>query len=160
MKNTVIYPGSFDPPTNGHINIVERSLKIFDRVIVAVAEHSTKVPIFSPAERVEMMQTIFSTHKNVIIEPFSGLLMTYARQKGVQKILRGIRNVGDYEFESQMMLVNRALDPELDTIFMMTEGRFSHISSSIIREIVTLGGSITGMVHPVVEQKLKSKLTP
>ena len=160
MKNTVIYPGSFDPPTNGHINIVERSLKIFDRVIVAVAEHSTKVPIFSPAERVEMMQTIFSTHKNVIIEPFSGLLMTYARQKGVQKILRGIRNVGDYEFESQMMLLNRALDPELDTIFMMTEGRFSHISSSIIREIVTLGGSITGMVHPVVEQKLKSKLTP
>lgn len=158
MKNTVICPGTFDPPTNGHINIVERALQIFDRVIIAVAVHSTKTPIFSPDERVGMLKEIFKDHPNVAVEPFSGLVVEYARQKGVHKILRGIRNVSDYEFENQMMLANRALNPEIDTLFMMTEGRFSHISSSIIREVMTLGGAITGMVHPVVEERLKEKL--
>lgn len=158
MKTTVICPGTFDPPTNGHINIVERALKIFDRVIVAVAEHSTKTPIFTPTERVAMLKEIFKKQSHVEVDHFSGLMVHYARERGVQKILRGIRNVSDYEFENQMMLANRALDPEIDTLFMMTEGRFSHISSSIIREIVTLGGNATGMVHPVVEEKLKSKL--
>ncbi len=158
MKNTVICPGTFDPPTNGHINIVERALQIFDTVIVAVAEHSTKAPIFSPADRVAMLREIFKGHPQVEIDQFSGLMVQYARKRGVQKILRGIRNVSDYEFESQMMLANRALDPEVDTLFMMTEGRFSHISSSIIRDIVTLGGNVAGMVHPVGEVELKKKL--
>lgn len=159
MKNTVICPGTFDPPTNGHINIVERALKVFDHVIVAVAEHSTKAPIFTPAERVTMLKEIFKDQPHVEIDQFSGLMVDYARGHGVKKVLRGIRNVSDYEFENQMMLANRALDPEIDTLFMMTEGRFSHISSSIIREIVTLGGNVAGMVHPVVEGKLKKKLT-
>lgn len=158
MKNTVICPGTFDPPTNGHINIVERALQIFDTVIIAVAEHSTKAAIFSTVERAAMLREIFKNHSHVEVDQFSGLMVQYARKRGVQKILRGIRNMSDYEFEFQMMLVNRALDPEVDTIFMMTEGRFSHISSSIIREIVGVGGHVTGMVHPVVEAQLKQKL--
>lgn len=159
MKNTVICPGTFDPPTNGHINIVERALKIFDHVIVAVAVQSTKTPHFTAAERVDMLKTIFANHPNVEIDQFDGLMVEYARKRGVHKILRGIRNVSDYEFENQMMLANRALTPSIDTIFMMTEGQLSHISSTIIREIVRLGGNVSGMVHPVVEEKLKEKLT-
>lgn len=158
MKNTVICPGTFDPPTNGHINIVERALKVFGHVIVAVAVNVTKTPTFTPAERVAMLKEIFKDHPNVEVDQFAGLMVDYARGHGVKNILRGIRNVSDYEFENQMMLANRALDPEVDTLFMMTEGRFSHISSSIIREIVTLGGNVAGMVHPVVEEKLKFKL--
>lgn len=158
MKNTVICPGTFDPPTNGHINIVERALKIFDHVIIAVAVQSTKAPYFTAAERVAMLKTIFSDHPNVEIDQFDGLVVEYARKRGVHKILRGIRNVSDYEFENQMMLANRALTPDIDTIFMMTEGQLSHISSTIIREIVRLGGNVSGMVHPVVEKKLKEKL--
>ncbi len=158
MKNTVICPGTFDPPTIGHINIVERALNIFDRVIVGVAIQSTKAPHFTVAERVAMLKTIFSDYPNVEIDAFDGLIVEYAKRRGVHKILRGIRNVGDYEFENQMMLANRALHPEIDTIFMMTEGQYSHISSTIIREIVRLGGNVSGMVHPVVEEKLKAKL--
>lgn len=158
MKNTVICPGTFDPPTNGHINIVERALKIFDHVIVAVAVQSTKTPYFTAAERVAMLKTIFSNHPNVEIDSFDGLIVEYARKRSVHKILRGIRNVSDYEFENQMMLANRALTPDIDTIFMMTEGQLSHISSTIIREIVRLGGNVSGMVHPVVEDQLKKKL--
>lgn len=158
MKNTVICPGTFDPPTNGHINIVERALKIFDHVIVAVAVQSTKTPYFTAAERVAMLKTIFANYPNVEIDQFDGLVVEYARQRNVHKILRGIRNVGDYEFENQMMLANRALTPDIDTLFMMTEGQLSHISSTIIREIVRLGGNVSGMVHPVVETKLKEKL--
>lgn len=159
MKNTVICPGTFDPPTNGHINIVERALKIFDTVIVAVAVQSTKPPHFSATERFAMLKSIFSDHPNVEIDQFDGLVVEYARTRGVHKILRGIRNVSDYEFENQMMLANRALNPEIDTLFMMTEGKYSHISSSIIREIMRLGGKVTDMVHPVVEVELKKKLS-
>ncbi len=158
MKNTVICPGTFDPPTNGHINIVERALKIFDHVIVAIAVQSTKTPYFTAAERVAMLKTIFANHPNVEIDAFDGLMVEYARRRKVHKILRGIRNVSDYEFENQMMLANRALTPNIDTIFMMTEGKYSHISSTIIREIVRLGGKVTDMVHPVVEGQLKKKL--
>lgn len=158
MKNTVICPGTFDPPTNGHINIVERALKIFDHVIVAVAVQSTKPPYFTAAERVGMLKTIFENHPNVEIDQFDGLMVEYARRRNVHKILRGIRNVSDYEFENQMMLANRALTPDIDTLFMMTEGQLSHVSSTIIREIVRLGGNVSSMVHPVVEVKLKEKL--
>lgn len=158
MSNTVICPGTFDPPTNGHINIVERALHIFDHVIVAVAVNTTKTTLFSPTERLDMLRSIFAGHNNVEIDQFEGLTVYYAQKKGVQKILRGIRNTSDYEYESQMMLANRALDPHMDTLFMMTEGRYSHVSSSIIREIVKYGGNLVGMVHPVVEAKLKEKL--
>ena len=159
MSKIAICPGSFDPPTDGHINIIERALKIFDKVTIAVAVNTTKNPIFTPDERVAMLKEIFSDHKNVEIDKFEGLLAEYARNKGCMTILRGIRNMSDYEYEFQMALVNKTLDPELEILFMMTEGKYSHLSSSIIKEVLTFGGEGKGMIHPVVEKKLKEKLS-
>lgn len=158
MCRTAICPGSFDPPTDGHINIVERALKIFDKVIVAVAVNTSKNPIFPPEERVTMLTEIFKNYKNVEVDKFEGLLADYAKKKGVKTFLRGIRNMSDYEYEFQMALANKTLDPDLEILFMMTEGKYSHLSSSIIKEILTFGGDGKGMIHPVVEKKLKEKL--
>lgn len=158
MNKVAICPGSFDPPTDGHINIVERALKIFDRVIVAVAVNTSKQPIFTPAERIEMLRQIFRSYKNVEVDQFEGLLANYAKKRGVITILRGIRNMSDYEYEFQMALANKTLDPELEILFMMTEGKYSHLSSSIIKEVLTFGGDGKGMIHPVVEKKLQEKL--
>lgn len=157
-KSVVICPGSFDPPTNGHINIVERALKHFDKVIVAVAINTSKSTIFSPQERVEMLRQLFKNRKNVEIDSFEGLLVDYARRKKCQIILRGLRTVQDYEYESQMSLANKKMAPELETIFMMTESAFSHLSSSIIKEVVFFGGKGKDMIHPVVAKKLREKL--
>ncbi len=159
MKNRIaICAGSFDPPTDGHINIIHRGLEIFDRVIIAVAINMSKAPLFSPEERVAMLQEIFKNETNVEIDAFEGLLAEYAKQKGVNTILRGIRNMSDYEYESQMALANKTLSDKLDTIFMMTEGKYAHISSSIIKELITFGGNAHGMAHPIVEERLKKKL--
>lgn len=159
MSKIAICPGSFDPPTDGHLNIVDRALKIFDKVIVAVAVNTTKNPIFTPDERVEMLRQIFKDHNNVQIDKFEGLLAEYAKKIGVMTILRGIRNMSDYEYEFQMALANKTLDPELEILFMMTEGKYSHLSSSIIKEVLTFGGEGKGMIHPIVEKKLKEKLS-
>lgn len=159
MSKIAICPGSFDPPTDGHINIIDRALKIFDNVIVAVAVNMSKNPIFSASERLDMLKEIFKDRKNVKIDKFEGLLATYAREKGCKTILRGIRNMSDYEYEYQMALANKTLDPELEILFMMTEGKYSHLSSSIIKEVITFGGDGKGMIHPVVEKKLKEKLS-
>lgn len=159
MSKIAICPGSFDPPTDGHLNIIERALKIFDKVVVAVAVNTTKNPIFTPDERLEMLKEIFKGQKDVEIDKFEGLLAEYARKKGVMTILRGIRNMSDYEYEYQMALANKTLDPELEILFMMTEGKYSHLSSSIIKEVLTFGGDGKGMIHPVVEKKLKEKLS-
>ena len=150
--------GSFDPPTNGHINIIERGLKIFDKVIVALGKKKAKTALFSTAERVEMLKLIFKTNPRVEIATFDGLLVDYAKRLGVNTLLRGIRTIGDYEYEQQMSLANKSLEPSIETIFLMTEGRLSHISSSIIKEVIALGGSGRDMIHPVVEEKLKAKL--
>jgi pantetheine-phosphate adenylyltransferase len=158
MCKIAICPGSFDPPTDGHINIVERALKIFDKVIVAVAVNTTKKPIFTPDERVKMLKEIFRRHKKVEIDKFEGLLTDYAKKRGVMTMLRGIRNMGDYEYEFSMALANKTLEPEMEILFMMTEGQYSHLSSSIIKEIITFGGDGKGMIHPVVEKMLKEKL--
>jgi len=159
MKS-VICSGSYDPPTNGHLNIIERALKIFDRVIVAVAINTTKMPIFTPEERVALLKEIYGGMERVEIDSFSGLLVNYARSKGLSTVLRGIRNMSDYEYESQMALANKTLDPHFETIYMMTEGKYAHLSSSIIKEIIMFDGTMAGMIHPAVEKALRAKLKP
>ncbi len=157
-KTTALCPGSFDPPTLGHINIIERAMKCFDKVVVAVAINTSKRSTFTPEERVEMLKTLFKGRKNIQIDTFSGLLVNYARKKKVDTILRGLRTVQDYEYELQMALANKKLAPDLETIFMMTESEYSHISSSIIKEVIFFGGTGKGMIHPLVEKRLKEKL--
>lgn len=158
MCKIAICPGSFDPITTGHLNIIDRGLKIFDKLIVAIAINVTKNPIFTPQERLEMLKEIFKDSKQVEVDAFEGLLVEYAKKRGVKTILRGIRNMSDYEYESQLVLANKTLDPGLEFIYMMTEGQYAHLSSSIIKEVITFGGSGCGMIHPIVEKKLKEKL--
>lgn len=153
-----IYPGSFDPPTYGHMNIVDRGLKIFNKVIIAVAINTSKKTLLSPEERVKVFRRLFRNKRNVEVDFFEGLLVDYVRSKKVKVILRGLRTVADYEYELQMSFSNKALFPDMETLFMMTESKFSHISSTIIKEIAHFGGSVRGMVDPVVEKLIKEKL--
>ena len=157
-KSTALCVGSFDPPTLGHLNIIERGLKTFDKVIIGVAKNYTKASLFTLEERFALLQEIFKDHDGVEIDTFEGLLVEYAKTKGVRTLLRGIRTAEDYQYEFQMSLVNKSLDPNIETVFMMTEGKLSHISSSMIKEVISLGGSVANMVHPLVEKKLKEKL--
>jgi pantetheine-phosphate adenylyltransferase len=159
-SNIAIFPGSFDPPTFGHINIIERSIKVFRHVIVAIADNSKKRALFNSEERIDILKQIFRNEPNIEFDSFNGLLVDYVRKKQIFTIVRGIRTVGDYEYELQMSLANRILEPSIETVFMMTEGRYSHISSSIIKEVIALGGSAKHMIHPFVEQLLKKKLFP
>jgi pantetheine-phosphate adenylyltransferase len=154
----VIYPGSFDPITYGHVNIVDRALNIFDHIIVAVAINTSKSGTFTIEERVDMMQEVFKEMPDVEVDSFSGLLVDYVRSRKAQAILRGIRTVTDFDYEFQMALANKSLDPDVEQVFMMTEGKYLYHSSSIIKEIVSLGGSVGEMLPPVVEQRLRQKL--
>lgn len=158
-KRIAICAGSFDPPTLGHLNIIERGLKIFDHLIVAVAINTSKHPLLSVDERVSLLKELLKNNNNIEVTSFSGLLVEHANKINCRILLRGIRNMSDYEYESQMALANKALHPELETIFMMTEGKFSHLSSSFIREIITFGGNCKNMIHPLVEKLLKKKLS-
>lgn len=158
MQKSVICSGSFDPPTNGHLNIIERALKIFDRVVVAIAINTSKQPILTPQERMDILGKIYENASNVEIDSFDGLLVDYARRREISTVMRGIRNMSDYEYESQMALANKTLDPQLETLYMMTEGKYAHLSSSIIKEIITFGGNLSGMIHPIVEKALREKL--
>lgn len=142
----------------GHLNIVERALKLFDKVILAVAINTSKNSLFTPEERVGMLKKLLKNRKNVEVDSFEGLLVNYARRKKCHVILRGLRTVQDYEYELQMSLANKKLAPELETIFMMTESAFSHISSSIIKEVIYFGGKGRDMIHPLVEKKLRERL--
>lgn len=153
-----ICAGSFDPPSYGHINMIDRALNVFDRVVVAIALDNSKSSLFSPLERVEILREIFKDEPRIEIDTFEGLLVEYAKHKKTNVLVRGIRTVADYEFELQMSLANRMLDSDIETIFIMTEGKYSHISSTIIKQVMKLGGSCEEMVHPFVEEKLKSKL--
>ena len=159
-KVIAIYPGSFDPLTNGHIDLIERGSKIFDRLIVAILRNSEKQPLFSVAERREMLQTIVRSKrwKNVEVDTFDGLLVDYAVKKKAQAVLRGIRAISDYEYELQMALMNRKLQPHLETVFMMPALSYSYLSSRLVREIAQLGGSVTGLVPESVEKQLREKL--
>ena len=158
LSKVAIYPGSFDPPTVGHMNIVARGLSIFEKIIIAVARNTSKKSLFTPEERVELLRKLFKGRRDVEIDFFEGLLANYAKRKKTNTILRGLRTVADYEYELQMSFANKNLYPKLETIFMMTESRFSHISSTIIKEIAYFGGSVKGLVHPLVEKTIKSKL--
>jgi pantetheine-phosphate adenylyltransferase len=154
-----VYPGSFDPVTNGHLDLVARGAKIFDRLIVAVAPNLDKDPLFAVQERVEMLEAVTFEFQNVEIDVFSGLLMDYAQAKGARVILRGIRAVSDYEYELQMAMMNRKIEPEIETVFMMPGEAYSYISSRLVRELARLGGQLKGMVPPLVEERLRSKVS-
>lgn len=158
ITNCAIYPGSFDPVTFGHVNVVKRALKIFDKIVVAVAINTTKRGTFTINERVRMLKAVFKDEKNVEVDSFSGLLVDYVRKRGGQAILRGIRTVTDFDYEFQMALANKSLDPNVEQVFMMTEGKYLYQSSSIIKEIISLGGSPTDMVPKIVENNLRKKL--
>jgi pantetheine-phosphate adenylyltransferase len=159
MGTKVIYPGSFDPLTNGHIDVIERSVRLFDQVIVAIITNPAKHPLFSVEERREMIEEIAKKRfPEVEVDFFHGLLMDYARRKGAQAVVRGIRAVADYEYEFQMALMNRRLEPKIETVFMMPAEQYSYLSSRMVKEVAQLGGSIKGLVPELVEKRLRRKL--
>ena len=152
-----IYPGSFDPFTNGHLDVIERSTHLFDKLVVAVLENESKQPLFSVAERIEMMKEALRDHPNVEVGSFGGLLVDYASSQGATVILRGIRAISDYEYELQMALMNRRLHPEIETVFLLANEAYSFISSRLVKEVAGLGGDISGLAPPNVEAELKKK---
>jgi pantetheine-phosphate adenylyltransferase len=159
MKTSIaIYPGSFDPVTNGHLDLIERGEKMFDLVIVAVLKNAEKQPLFSVPERVEMLREVTQKWPGVEVDVFHGLLVDYARKRGAGVILRGIRAISDYEYELQMALMNRKLEPRLETVFMLPGESFSYLSSKLVREIAQLGGRLKDLVPPEVEQRLRAKV--
>jgi pantetheine-phosphate adenylyltransferase len=153
-----IYPGSFDPVTNGHLDLIERAAKLFDRLIVAVLQNDGKEPLFTSAERVEMLREATRRWRNVEVDVFDGLLVEYARQKKARVIIRGIRAVSDYEYELQMALMNRKLEPDIETVFMLPAEAYSYLSSRLVKEIVRLGGSVRDLVPPIVEKRLRARV--
>jgi pantetheine-phosphate adenylyltransferase len=155
-----IYPGSFDPLTHGHLDLIERASQIFDQLVVAVLTNLEKAPLFSLEERVGMLREVTAGMPNVSVDTFSGLLVDYAMKKKARVILRGIRAFTDYEYELQMALMNRQLQPSLETVFLTPAEAYSHISSRLVKEIFQHGGSVSGLVPPVVEQKLRQKVFP
>ncbi len=160
MKTSIaIYPGSFDPVTNGHLDLIERGEKMFDRLIVAVLQNTDKQPLFSVPERVDMLREVTKNWPAVEVEVFEGLLVDYARRRGAGVILRGIRAVSDYEYELQMALMNRMLEPRLETMFMLPGETYSYLSSKLVREIAQHGGPLNGLVPAAVERKLRAKLS-
>jgi pantetheine-phosphate adenylyltransferase len=158
MKQTsVVYPGTFDPVTNGHSDLIERAACLFDRVIVGVAENAGKNPAFTLAERVELLQETLGSLSNVEIRPFSGLLIHFVRSQGARVVLRGLRAVSDFEYEVQLAGMNRRLDPNLETLFLTPAEQFTFISSSLVREIAVLGGDVSSFVHPRVRAALRRR---
>ncbi len=154
-----IYPGSFDPLTNGHIDIIERSARLFDEVVVAILTNPQKHPLFSVEERLDVMREILMPRfKNVEFDVFHGLLVDYARKANAQVIVRGVRAIADYEYEFQMGLMNRRLNPDVETVFMLPAENYSYLSSRLVKEIAQLGGSIKGLVPDLVELRLIDKL--
>lgn len=157
-QTVAIYPGSFDPITNGHRDVIARAAKVAGRLIVAVLKNETKQPLFSVEERMEMLKAVVTEFDNVEVDSFDGLLVDYANRRGANLIVRGLRAISDYEFETQMALMNRRLRPEVETIFLMAGEQYSFVSSRLIKEVIRLGGNINGLVPPVVEQKLKTRI--
>jgi pantetheine-phosphate adenylyltransferase len=157
MPDIAVYPGSFDPITNGHLDLLQRALKIFDHIIVAVAWNPTKQCLFTIEERMEMIRVSLQDNPQVSIDTFKGLLVNYARKQKARAILRGLRAVTDFEYEFQLAMMNRRLEPEIETVFLMTGLRWVFLSSSILKEAAIHGGNIEGMVPEIVYHKLQEK---
>ena len=155
---TAIYPGSFDPVTNGHLDLIARGAMIFDKLIVAVARNLEKDPLFPVKERIEMLEAVTFDWKNVEVDAFDGLLVEFARARGGRVILRGIRAVSDYEYELQMAMMNRKIEPQIETVFMLPGETYSYLSSRLVKELARLGGPVKGLVPPLVEERLRAKV--
>jgi pantetheine-phosphate adenylyltransferase len=159
MPTVAIYPGTFDPLTNGHVDIIARGARLFDRIIVAVLVNAEKSPLFTMTERLEIARTVFTGLPNVEVDTFDGLLVDYVERRGAQVIVRGLRAVSDFEFEFQMALMNRRLNDKIETVFMMPAEQYSYISSRLIKEVFSLGGRVHGLVPDMVEQRLRDKVS-
>lgn len=157
QKVKAIYPGSFDPTTNGHLDVIARAARIFDHLVIAVLNNSQKTALFSVPERVEMLTEATAHIENVSVATFNGLMVEFARQQEAQAVVRGIRAISDYEYEFQMALMNRRLAPELETVFMMPAERYSYVSSRLIKEVFRLGGSVDGLVPPKIVDRLRER---
>lgn len=157
MAIRALYPGSFDPFTYGHLNIIERAVQVFDEVVVAVAFNSRKTTLFTREERMDLLGEVFGGQPKVRVETFEGLLVNYARSKGCKAIVRGLRTISDFEYEFQMAQANKTMAPDVETFFMMTDQRFSYFSSSLIKEIAMLGGDVDKMVPPQVAKRIRQK---
>ena len=156
-ERVAVYPGSFDPLTNGHVDIILRGARLFDRIIVAILRNAEKNPLFSPEERISMALDVFREHPNMEVESFEGLLVDYAELRRASVIVRGLRAVSDFEFELQMALMNRRLGPDIETVFMMPAEQYTYVSSRLIKEVFALGGPVAGLVPEMVEERLREK---
>ena len=159
MPTLAVYPGSFDPLTNGHVDIISRGARLFDRIIVAILVNAEKSPLFTIDERVEIARAVFRDHPNVEVDTFDGLLVDYVAKRGAQVIVRGLRAVSDFEFEFQMALMNQRLNAKIETVFMMPAEQYTYISSRLIKEVFALGGRVHGLVPDMVEARLRQKLS-
>jgi pantetheine-phosphate adenylyltransferase len=159
-KVTAIYPGSFDPPTNGHLDLIHRGSRIFDQLIVAILRNPDKTPLFSVGDRKRMLEDLTAGIKNVSVDTFDGLTVEFAEKVNAGAMLRGIRALSDYEYELQIAMMNRKLSPELETVFMMPAEQYSYLSSRLVREAAKLGGDVSTLVPELVEERLKEKLDP
>jgi pantetheine-phosphate adenylyltransferase len=153
-----IYPGSFDPITNGHLDLIQRGSRMFDRLIVSILRNDAKQALFSVEDRMEMLREVVAVYPNVTVDSFEGLLVEHAAAQSASVLLRGIRAISDYEYELQMALMNRRLAPELETVFMMANESYSFISSRLVKEVFGLGGNIAGLVPPSVEERLRRRM--
>jgi pantetheine-phosphate adenylyltransferase len=158
MSTLAVYPGSFDPLTNGHVDIILRGARLFDRIIVAILVNAEKSPLFSMEERVDIARSVFKDHASVEVDTFDGLLVDYVERRKAQAIVRGLRAVSDFEFEFQMALMNQRLNSRIETVFMMPAEQYTYISSRLIKEVFKLGGRVNGLVPELVEQRLREKV--
>ena len=157
MSTLAIYPGSFDPLTNGHVDIISRGARLFDRIVVAILLNAEKAPLFTIAERVEITRAVFADQPNVEVDTFDGLLVDYVERRRAQVIVRGLRAVSDFEFELQMALMNQKMNPTIETVFMMPAEKYIYVSSRLIKEVFALGGRVHGLVPDMVEERLRDK---
>jgi len=153
-----VYPGTFDPITKGHLDVIKRASKLFSKIVILVANHNEKNPLFTVTERKEMIREATKMLKNVSVDSYDGLLVHYAKKKNIKVIIRGLRAISDFEYEFQMALMNRKISPEVETIFLVPHESFTYLSSSLIKEIISVGGDISAFVPPVVNEYLKEKL--
>jgi pantetheine-phosphate adenylyltransferase len=157
MQVTAVYPGTFDPITNGHLDIISRGVRLFDRVIVALLQNSDKEPLLPLAERIEIVRAVVARYPSVSVESFDGLLVDYARARGAQAIVRGLRALSDFEYEFQMALMNRRLEPGVETVYMMPSEATSYVSSRLVKEVARLGGDVSGLVPAEVAARLRAR---